>query len=103
MKQGFDFSTSEILDWELEAISKSLFAQQLEISPHAYKAAQDEQIPYHAILETIMVGVAVSKDLPDNTLGRQVGINFEYLFVGRWLRAKVSWEDEYYAVTIHTF
>jgi hypothetical protein len=79
-----------------------LFAQQLEISPHAYSPARDEHIPYHAILETIMVGVAVSKDLPDNALGRQAGINFEYLFVARWLRAKVSWDDEYFVVTIHT-
>ncbi|MEY4531839.1 MAG: hypothetical protein RLZZ156_2560 [Deinococcota bacterium] len=102
MKQGFDFSTPEILDWELDAVNVALFAQNLKISPHALQAARDEGIPYHAILETILVGVAVSKDLPDNGAGRQAGINFEYLFVKRWLRVKVSWQKQYYAVTVHT-
>jgi hypothetical protein len=35
-----------------------------------------KNIPYTALLEAILVGLVVDKDLPHNSLGRKSGINF---------------------------
>ena len=101
--QGFDFGTAEILEWELEAIHKALMQQKIIIAKHAFDAADDEGIAYTAILETLLVGLAVSKDLPHNPLGRKAGMNFEHLLDDRrWIRVKVSWNGQYFVVTVHT-
>ena len=103
MRQGFDFSTPEIFDWELEAVHQALMRQEIIVTKHAFDAADEENIPYTAILEAVLVGLAVDKDLPHNSLGRKSGINFEHLLDGgRWIRVKVSWNGAYFVVTVHT-
>jgi hypothetical protein len=47
MKQGFDFSTPEILDWELEAIYQAFMRQEIIITKHAFDAADEEKHPLH--------------------------------------------------------
>lgn len=69
---------------------------------HELYAAEDEHIPDTAIDHVIAFGKAASKDVdPDGT--RQIGINFEGpADAWRRIRVKVSWEDGYYVVTVHT-
>ena len=103
MKNPFDFSTSQILQIELDQIHKALIFQEIEISPHAEREANAENIPLVAILEAILVGTPVSKDLPNNDHNRTAGINFErQLDDKRWIRTKVSWFDGYVIITVHT-
>jgi hypothetical protein len=101
--KGFDGSTSKILDWELDLIHTALWREEVKIHPHAFVAAQDEDIPPVALFEAILLGRAVSKDLPDNDLSRKVGINFEYQIPDqRWIRVKVTYFDSYIVITVHT-
>lgn len=103
MPTGFDFSTSEILEWELEFIHTALWHEEIKIHPHAFAAAQDEDIAPVALFEAILLGTAVSKDLPDNNLSRKAGVNFEYQIPDRrWIRVKVSYFDGYIVITVHT-
>ena len=100
---GFDFSTLEILEWELNLIHTALWHEEIKIHPHAFAAAQDEDIPPVALFEAILLGKAVSKDLPSNDLSRKAGINFEYQIPDkRWIRVKVSYFDSYIVITVHT-
>ena len=100
---GFDFSTSEILEWELDFIHTALWREEIKIHPHAFAAAQDEDIPPVALFEAILFGKAISKDLPNNDLARMTGINFEYQIPDkRWIRVKVSFFDSYIVITVHT-
>ena len=102
MPDTFDFTTSDILDWELNLIQNALDRQQIEITDHAFEAAQEDNIPPVALLETILIGVAVSKDLPDNQLQRVPGINFEHCIKdGRWIRVKVAWINNYAIITVY--
>jgi hypothetical protein len=90
--------------WELQAIHQALVRQEIEISDHAYLEAGSENIPYVAMLEAILVGLPVNKDLLGNPLGQKAGTNFEHrLDDSRWIRVKVSWADRHYVVTTHTF
>jgi hypothetical protein len=54
--RAFDFSTNEILEWELTAIHEALIRQEIDITPHAEKAAEDENILLYELLEAILVG-----------------------------------------------
>ncbi len=102
MPDAFDFTTSYILDWELDLIHNALDRQQIEITDHAFLAAQDDNIPPVALLEAVLIGVAVSKDLPDNQLQRIPGINFEHRIKdGRWIRVKVAWINNYAIITVY--
>jgi hypothetical protein len=75
MPQPFDFTTSEILDWELE---NALDKQEIGITQHAADAAADDNLTLIQLLEAVLVGRPVSKDLPDNKHLRLPGINFEH-------------------------
>ena len=44
MPKGFDFSTTEILDWELEAIQRALWRQEIDIDDHAIRRATERGI-----------------------------------------------------------
>ena len=102
MPDAFDFSTSEILDWELERIHTALIREEIDITDHARKAARDDQISPVDLLAAVLVGVAVSKDLPDNLLKRVAGINFEHrLHDGRWIRVKVAFINNYAIITAY--
>ena len=103
MKNPFDFSTTEISRDELSAIHDALVFQEIDISPHAEREAAAENIPLVTLLETILVGRPVSKDLPGNDKKRVPGINFEHqMDDGRWIRVKVAWVDGYFIITVHT-
>jgi hypothetical protein len=100
MPQPFDFTTSEILDWELE---NALDKQEIGITQHAADAATDDNLTLIQLLEAVLVGRPVSKDLPDNKLLRLPGINFEHQTGdARWYRVKVAWVNEYLIITAHT-
>ncbi len=99
----FDFSTSKILDWELDLIHTALWREEIKIHPHAFAAAQDEDIPPVALFEAILLGNPVSKDLPKVDSSRKPGINFEYQIPDkRWIRVKVTYFDSYIVITVHT-
>ena len=73
MADAFDFTISEILDWELEKIHNALLREEVGISRHAKDAARDDNISLVQLLESILIGTAVSKDLPNNLLERVPG------------------------------
>ena len=101
--EAFDFSTPEILDWELDLIHTALWREEIKIHPHAFAAAQDENISPVALFEAILLGKAVSKDLPENDQSRKPGINFEYQIPDkRWIRVKVAHFDSHIVITVHT-
>jgi hypothetical protein len=102
MADAFDFTTSEILDWELEKIHNALLRKEVGITEHAALAAQDDQLQLMELLEALLVGTPVSKDLPGNTLKRTAGINFEHQVRDqRWIRVKVAWVKGYAVITAH--
>jgi hypothetical protein len=103
MKNPFNFSTSDILQSELDAIHEALIFQELDVTPHAEREAAAEKIPLLALLEAVLVGRPVSKDLPKNSLNRVAGINFEHQMDDkRWIRVKVAWVDGFFVITVHT-
>ncbi len=103
MQNSFDFTTDEILDWELEMIHQALLEQHIRIENHAADEARNDNIKLVEVLQTILVGTATIKDLPGNALGRVPGVNFEYqLDDGRWIRVKVGWLSGYAVITTHT-
>ena len=103
MNNPFDFSTPIISRAELDAIHEALVFQEIDISTHAQHEAAAENIPLVALLETILVGRPVSKDLPHNAQQRIPGINFEHkMDDNRWIRTKVAWIDGYLIITVHT-
>lgn len=100
--KAFDFSTTEILDWELKNIDNALLREEIRITKHAQLAAQDDNISFVQLFEAILVGTAVSKDLPDNKKQRIPGINFEHKIKdGRWIRIKVAWLEGYAVITAY--
>ncbi|NJK44114.1 MAG: hypothetical protein HC933_07320 [Pleurocapsa sp. SU_196_0] len=102
MLEPFDFSTPEILDWELELIHRALDQKNIEITFHALDAASDDDISPVSLLEAILVGLPVSKDLPENNLQQVPGLDFEHrLSDGRWIRVKIAWFGQYTIVTAH--
>ena len=102
MSKAFDFTTSQILDWELEKIHNALIREEIDITDHARKAARDDRISPVDLLAAVLVGTPVSKDLPDNQLKRVAGINFEHrLNDGRWTRVKVAFINNYVIITAY--
>ncbi len=102
MDRAFDFTTSEILEWELKNIEEALHREEIGITEHAAFAAKDDGIRLFELLEAILVGTAVSKDLPNNDLGRVAGINYEHKVRDRrWIRVKVSWTRGYAIITAY--
>jgi hypothetical protein len=99
----FDFTTDEILTWELDGIHDALIRQEINLTEHAINAAGDEDILLVDVLEAILVGTPTSKDLPDNPLDRIPGINFSHhIRDGRSVRVKVAWLNGYWVITVHT-
>jgi Domain of unknown function (DUF4258) len=100
--KAFDFTTSQILDWELEKIHDALIHEEIDVSDHARKAARDDKISPVDLLAAILVGIPVSKDLPDNNLKRVAGINFEHrLHDKRWIRVKIAFINNYIIITAY--
>ncbi len=100
--EAFDFTTTEIFQWELEAIHRALLGKKVIITVHARRAAQADKVALVELLEAVLVGVPVSKDLPDNDLQRVPGINYEHrISDNRWIRVKVAWIDRYAVITVY--
>jgi hypothetical protein len=100
--EAFDLSTTKVRRREVALIRVALAEGLLRSTMHELYAAEDEQIPDAAIDSVIAFGKAISKDI-DFHGTQQIGINFEGAAdARRRIRTKVSWEDGYYVVTVHT-
>lgn len=101
LAQAFDLTTAEIVQWELELIWRAEELDLLAVSAHARQAAKDDSVPMAAIRRVVRDGVPRSKDVTTEER-RQIGVNFEgKRRGGGWLRAKVTWRDEYIVATVH--
>jgi hypothetical protein len=101
LEEAFDFSSLEPTVEEIMRIRQAAERGLLTIPSHATFAAVDDSITIPQILGVILNGIAISKDSPSNK-SRIAGINFEGRSGGkRKLRAKVSWSEGYYVVTVH--
>ena len=76
MDFGFDFSTSDILDWELQAIFNAIDNDSIIFTRHAENELRLDALERNDVLDAIAFFDYVEKDLPDNSLGRVSGINF---------------------------
>ena len=100
--KAFDFSTTEILDWELKNIDNALLREEIRITKHAQLAAQEDNVSFVQLFEAILVGTPVSKDLPNNKLNRIPEINLDHKIKdGRWIRIKVAWLEGYAVITVY--
>jgi hypothetical protein len=103
IEEAFDLKTEQIHRWEEDLIHVAIMEKQIRIENHGVNAAADEGIQLVDVLRVVLVGVAVSKDIPGNALRRQPGINFEgEIPDGRNIRVKVSWDQGYAVITVHT-
>ena len=101
LETAFDFSVTWVTPEEVHRIRNEALEGLVAIPEHAVFAALDDSITATQILAVVLNGVPVSKDLL-NHKSRVPGINFEGRSGGkRRLRAKVSWSDGYYVVTVH--
>jgi len=74
----------------------------LDFTEHASIAADDEMIPLSAVTRVVETTRIKTKDV-DPASERSIGINFEGMLPDRRrIRAKVSWDDGYLVVTVHT-
>lgn len=95
---GFDLTTEEVLDWEVEAILAALDAGRLPISDHAANEAALDGLLDDDVYDAISFFDRASKDLPGNPLGRAVGISFERDLGRATVLVKVGWRRTYYIV-----
>jgi hypothetical protein len=102
IEEAFDLSTTTVRKREVALIRVAYDANLLDLTEHAIVEADDEMIPHASVRRVAGRGQAVSKDVDERSL-RQIGINMEGDIPDRRrIRTKVSWEDGYYAVTVHT-
>ncbi len=100
--QGFDLSTTEIHEWEVECIREAARTGNYLITPHAFQRMNERGIKADEIRLVLLNGNPVSKDLPGNPYYRKPGINLEGdLDDGRRIRVKVSWCRRYCVITAH--
>ena len=97
MSTGFDFSTAEVLDWEVQAVWEALDSGELRVSVHAQNEINLDALTLDDVYDAISYYDEVSKDLPGEG-SRAPGLNFDR-FIGRVrLRVKVGWRGTYYIV-----
>ena len=102
LPEGFDFSTRLPTPLEIDAVRSAVLTGRLIVSDHALIEAQKDSVTLEQMYHVILNGAAISKDFPDHQ-SRQSGLNFEGRAGGkRVVRLKVSWQDGYYLVTVHT-
>ena len=100
MSGGFDFSTDEVLDWELEAILRAVDEGSIMFSEHAASELSLDGLVVEDVLDAIAFYDEVSKDLPGNLLRRAPGINFDRHLQNVTVRAKVGWNRRGYYIVI---
>lgn len=100
MTEGFDFTTSEVQDWEIKAIWQALDEGQLLFSRHATQELSLDGLHQEDVLDAISFYDEVSKDLPGNHLGRAAGINFDRHLETVTVRVKVGWNYGGYYIVI---
>ncbi|MDL2344223.1 hypothetical protein QOL99_08665 [Deinococcus sp. MIMF12] len=97
MSEGFDFSTDEVLNWEIQAIWEALDSGELRVSIHAQNEINLDALTLDDIYDAISYYDEVTKDRPGER-DRAPGLNFDR-FIGRLrLRVKVGWRGTYYIV-----
>ena len=64
MTPGFDFSTAEVLEWELDAIWQALDENRLIFSRHAREELSLDALTLDDVLDAINFPDETSKDLP---------------------------------------
>jgi hypothetical protein len=101
MEPGFDFTTPEVLNWEIEAIWAAIEKNELLITVHARNELNLDALTEDDLFDAIFFYDEAYKDLPSNTAGRAAGINFHRHFQNVVIRVKVGWRETYYvAVTV---
>lgn len=96
MPSGFDFTTPDVQDWELEAIWDAVDRETLVFSRHAREEWSLDALTLGDVLDTISFPDEISKDLPGSS--RAPGLNFDRHLGRVRLRVKVGWRDTYYVV-----
>lgn len=96
MPDGFDFTTSDVQDWEIEAVWAAIDTDTLIISRHAQNELTMDALTLDDVLDAITGYDEVSKDLPDGP--RAPGINFDRHLHTITIRVKVGWRGAYYIV-----
>lgn len=104
--QLFDFSTTAILDWEVDQIRADASNDSLIFEDHVIDAGIDDGVDIDDMLDVILKGAPLEKDLPNNNLARRPGIAFDWS-LWRHARTKVKVGEydarTYEAVTTHEF
>ena len=98
MGEGFDYTTSDVHDWEIESIFDAIDTDTLIISQHAHNELSMDALTVDDVLDAIGNYDEVSKDLPGNPLRRAPGINFDTHRSTLTIRVKVGWRERYYVV-----
>ena len=102
IEEAFDLWTTAVTKREVALIRVAGHAGLLDFTEHASIAADDEMIPLAAVRRVIETARVRMKDV-DPAGERSIGINFEGTLADRRrIRAKVSWDDGYLVVTVHT-
>ena len=102
IEEAFDLWTAAVTKREVALIHIAAQAGLLDFTEHASIAADDEMIPLGAVTRVIETARIRTKDV-DPASERSIGINFEGTLPDRRrIRAKVSWDDGYLVVTVHT-
>ena len=102
IEEAFDLWTARVTKREVALIRAASSANLLKLTEHAAFETDEEMIPHPAVWQVIEHARVRSKDA-DPAGARSIGINFEATIPDRRrIRAKVSWDDGYLIVTVHT-
>lgn len=97
MSDGFDFSTAEVLDWEVQAVWEALDSGELRVSVHAQNEINLDALTLDDVYDAISYYYEVTKD-PPGVVSRAPGLNFDRFLGHIRLRVKVGWRGTYYIV-----
>ena len=102
IEEAFDLSTTRVRKREVALIRVASREDLIELTVHAAEEADDEMIPHAAVWSVIEQTKLTSKDV-DPSGERHIGVNFDGAIPdGRSIRAKITWDDGYLVVTVHT-
>lgn len=91
MTEGFDFTTNDVLEWELEAIWAAIDQERLIFSRHAREERSFGALTLEDALDALSFPDEVSRDLPGGS--RAPGLNFDCHLGRVRLRARVGWRE----------